>query len=54
LPKAADPSALTLEEAVILLAERAAKGPGKGKKKAPAKKTPAKKPAAKKKVAPKK
>ena len=53
LPKAADPKALTLDEAVILLAERAAKGPAKGKKpvrKAAAAKKPvaAKKPAAKK------
>jgi DNA topoisomerase I len=64
LPKTADPATLTLEEAVILLAERAAKGPAKGKKKAPAKKAApkkaatkkpaAKKPAAKKKAAPKK
>jgi DNA topoisomerase I len=50
LPKTADPATLTLEEAVILLAERAAKGPPKGKKKAaPKKKAPAKKAAAKKK-----
>jgi DNA topoisomerase-1 len=49
LPKTADPSTLTLESALILLAERAAKGPAKGKKKAPARKAaPAKKPAAKK------
>jgi DNA topoisomerase-1 len=47
LPKGADPKALTLDEAVILLAERAAKGPAKGKK--PARKAAApKKPAAKK------
>jgi DNA topoisomerase-1 len=46
LPKAADPKALTLDEAVVLLAERAAKGPAKGKK--PVKKAAAKKPAAKK------
>ena len=44
LPKAADPKALTLDEAVVLLAERAAKGPAKGKK--PVKKAAAKKPAA--------
>jgi DNA topoisomerase I len=55
LPKSADPQAMTIEEAVELLAIRAAKGPGiaKGKKKAPAKKAApknatAKKPAAKK------
>jgi DNA topoisomerase-1 len=58
LPKAKDPKELTLDEAVLLLAERAAKGPAKGKKpvrkaaapkKAPAAKKPAaKKPAAKK------
>jgi len=51
LPKAADPATLTLDEAVALLAERAAKGPAKGKgrggKKAPAKKAPAKKKASK-------
>jgi DNA topoisomerase-1 len=59
VPKAADPKALTLEEAVALLAERAAKGPSTGRKKgakkavakkAPAKKAAAKKPAGKKKV----
>jgi DNA topoisomerase I len=61
LPKGADPAAFTLEQAVPLLAERAAAGGGKkakGKAKAapkaaaaktaPAKKAPAKKPAAKK------
>jgi len=48
LPKAADPKALTLDEAVMLLAERAAKGPAKGKK--PVKKAAAKKPAAAKKA----
>ncbi|WP_443971481.1 type I DNA topoisomerase [Sphingobium sp. CR28] len=50
LPKAADPEALTLEEAVALIDARAAAAPakkGKGKK-APAKKAAAKKPAAKK------
>ncbi|MFM9853529.1 MAG: type I DNA topoisomerase [Sphingomonadaceae bacterium] len=57
LPKSADPQAMTIEEAVELLAIRAAKGPGiaKGKKKAPAKKTAPKKakakPAAAKKAA---
>jgi len=60
LPKALDPATLTLEQAITLIDERAAKGPAKGKKKAPAKKAapkkaaakdgdkPAKKPAAKK------
>ena len=55
MPRGADPAALTLEEAVELLAEREAKGPSKGKRgrtatkaAAPAK---AKKPAAKKKPA---
>jgi DNA topoisomerase-1 len=47
LPKGADPKTLTLDEAVILLAERAAKGPSKGKKKAPPKKAAAKKAPAK-------
>jgi DNA topoisomerase-1 len=60
VPRGTDPQAVTLEQAVLLLAERAAKGPGKkkgraakaapkaeGAKKAPAKKTK-KKPAAKK------
>lgn len=45
LPKAVDPATLTLDAAVALLAERAAKGPAKGKKK-PARKAPAKKKAA--------
>ena len=54
LPKAKDPKALTLDEALVLLAERAAKGPAKGKKPAkkaaaPKKAAAAKKPAAKKK-----
>jgi DNA topoisomerase-1 len=49
LPKTADPATMTAEAALILLAERAAKGPAKGKKKAPARKAAAaKKPAAKK------
>lgn len=53
LPKGAEPTAFTLDEAVALLAARAAAAPAKkGKKaaakKAPAKKTAAKKPAAKK------
>jgi DNA topoisomerase-1 len=47
LPKAKDPAELTLEEAVVLIDERAAKGPAKGKKKAPAKKAAPKKAAAK-------
>ena len=41
VPRGADPAAITLEEAVGLLAERAAKGGGKKKRKAPAKKKPA-------------
>ena len=68
LPKSIDKDQLTLEEAAQLIDERAAKGPAKGKRKAPAKKAatkkapakkaaakkaPAKKPAAKK-AAPKK
>ncbi|MCG2840597.1 type I DNA topoisomerase [Sandaracinobacter sp. RS1-74] len=53
VPKGGDPKAVTLEQAVELLAERAARAPAKGKKKAPAKKPAAKKPAAKK-AAPKK
>ncbi|MBA4354921.1 MAG: type I DNA topoisomerase [Novosphingobium sp.] len=51
LPKDKQPEALTLEEAIVLIDERAAKGPPKGKK--AAKKAPAKK-AAPKKAAPKK
>jgi len=43
LPKDKQPEGLTEEEAVTLINERAAKGPAKGKKKAPAKKAPAKK-----------
>jgi DNA topoisomerase-1 len=44
LPKAADPKAVTLDEGVALIDAKAAKGPVKGKKKAPAKKAaPAKK-----------
>ncbi|TZG27839.1 type I DNA topoisomerase [Sphingomonas montanisoli] len=53
LPKTANPDEMTLESALVLLAERAAKGPAKGKKpvkKAAPKKAPAKKPAAKKKA----
>jgi DNA topoisomerase-1 len=53
LPRGADPAALTLDEAVKLIAEKAAKGPskparGRAAKAAPAKKAAAKKPAAKK------
>ena len=54
LPKTVEPDALTVEEAVVLIDARAAKGPAKGKKKAPAKKAAAKKPAAKKAPAKKK
>ena len=66
VPKGADPQAVTLEQAVALLAERAAKGPSKGKrgarpagraaapkpmtKRTVGKKTAAKKPAAKRKA----
>lgn len=46
LPKDKQPETLTLEEAVVLIDERAAKGPAKGKK--GAKKAPAKKAAPKK------
>ncbi|WP_454883968.1 type I DNA topoisomerase [Sphingomonas oryzagri] len=52
LPKAKDPKGLTLDEALVLLAERAAKGPAKGKK--PARKAAAPKKAAAKKPAKKK
>ncbi len=52
LPKEVEPGSLALDEAVILLAEKAAKGPAKGKKKV-TKKAAAKSPAAKK-AAPKK
>ena len=45
LPKTADPGEMTLADALTLLAERAAKGPPKGKK--PARKAAAKKPAVK-------
>ncbi|WP_309611681.1 topoisomerase C-terminal repeat-containing protein, partial [Sphingomonas sp.] len=43
LPKSADPKAVTLEEGVVLIDEKAAKGPAKGKKKVAKKKAPAKK-----------
>ncbi|AGH48536.1 DNA topoisomerase I subunit omega [Sphingomonas sp. MM-1] len=48
LPKSTDPATLTLEGALALLAERAAKGPAKGKKKAAPKKAAAKTAAPKK------
>lgn len=49
VPKGTDPKAVTLAEAVVLLAERAARAPAKGKgRKAPAKKAAPKKAAAKK------
>ncbi len=47
VPKGTEPTAVTVDQAVALLAERAAKGGGKKAKKAPAKKAPAKKAAAK-------
>ena len=47
LPKGADPKSVTLDEAVALIDAKAAKGPAKGKRKAPAKKAAAKKKAAK-------
>ncbi len=53
LPKGSEPTALTLDEAVALLAARAADAPAKKGKKPAAKKAPAKK-AAPKKAAPKK
>ncbi|RVU03539.1 type I DNA topoisomerase [Novosphingobium umbonatum] len=46
LPKTVDQNDLTLEQAIALIDERAAKGPAKGKKKAPAKKAAPKKAAA--------
>ncbi|MEO1038170.1 MAG: type I DNA topoisomerase [Pseudomonadota bacterium] len=49
LPKGVEPEAVTMEQAIVLIAERAAKtGKKPAKKKAPAKKTTAKKTAAKK------
>ncbi|MBM2574951.1 type I DNA topoisomerase [Jannaschia sp. Os4] len=54
IPKGADAKALTMDEAVKLIAEREAKGGKKPARKAAAKKPAAKKPAAKKKAAPKK
>jgi DNA topoisomerase I len=54
LPKTVTPEALTLEEAAQLIDDRAAKGPGIGKKKKVVKKAAAKKAPVKKKVAAKK
>ena len=54
VPKGTEPEALTLDEAVALLAARAAAAPAKKGKKAPAKKAAPKKAAAKKKPAAKK
>ena len=50
LPRDKAPEELTMEQAIVLITERAAKGPSKGKKKPPAKKkaAPKKKAAAKK------
>jgi DNA topoisomerase-1 len=48
LPKSADKDAVTLDEALALIAAKIAKGGGKPKKKVPAKKAPAKKAAPKK------
>ena len=50
LPKSADPKAVTLDEGVVLIDEKAAKGPAKGNKKVVKKKAPVKKVAAKKKA----
>jgi len=54
VPKGAEPTAVTLDEAIALLAARAAAGPSKKGKKAPAKKAAPKKAAAKKPAAKKK
>jgi DNA topoisomerase I len=56
LPRDQKPEDLTMEQAITLITERAAKGPakGKGRKKAPTKKAPAKKKATPKKAAAKK
>jgi DNA topoisomerase I len=53
LPKEADPHAVTLEQALKLIAERAAKGPSPKQKKKAAKAAAKAKPKAKKKAAPK-
>ncbi len=52
LPRGTEPETLTAEQAVVLIDEKAAKGPstGKGRKKAPAKKKPAAKKAVPKKA----
>src|SRR4029453_17459326 len=39
LPKTADPKAVTLDEAVALIDAKEAKGPSKGRRKAPARKS---------------
>ena len=49
VPRGADPQAVTLDQAVALLAERAAKGPSKGKRGRPAARKPAAKTASAKK-----
>ena len=54
VPKGAEPTAVTLDEAIALLAARAAAGPSKKGKKAPVKKAAPKKAAAKKPAAKKK
>jgi DNA topoisomerase I len=54
VPKGAEPTAVTMDEAIALLAARAAAGPSKKGKKAPAKKAAPKKAAAKKPAAKKK
>ncbi|MFT4057209.1 MAG: type I DNA topoisomerase [Novosphingobium sp.] len=54
LPRDQKPEDLTAEQAIVLIDEKAAKGPAKGKKKAPAKKAAPKKAAAPKKTAAKK
>jgi DNA topoisomerase-1 len=54
LPKGTEPDEIDLDTAVIMLAEKAAKGGGRGRRKAAPTKKPAKKKAAKKKTAKKK
>ncbi|PNU05306.1 type I DNA topoisomerase [Novosphingobium guangzhouense] len=53
LPRDQKPEDLTAKQAIVLIDEKAAKGPAKGKKKAPAKKVAPKKTAPKKAAAPK-
>jgi DNA topoisomerase-1 len=53
VPRGSDPQAVTMEQAVALLADRAAKGPSKGRRGSP-RKTASKAPAAKKKAPAKK